>query len=98
MRLRTLRILDRRGSSWTRSARRSTSYILNEFLPGESPDELTDETPLITGGILDSISTLKLVAFLEDHFGVTVEAHEAGVENLDSVGQISRLIAEKKAA
>src|SRR5438067_13001032 len=74
------------------------AFILSEFLPGESPDELTDETPLITGGILDSISTLKLVAFLEDHFGVTVEAHEAGVENLDSIGQISRLIAEKNAA
>jgi acyl carrier protein len=73
-------------------------YILREFLPGESPDELTDDTPLISGGILDSISTLKLVAFLEDHFEVTVEAHEAGVDNLDSVGQITRLIAEKKHA
>jgi acyl carrier protein len=73
-------------------------YILNEFLPGENPEELTDDTPLITGDILDSISTLKLVTYLEDHFGVTVEAHEAGVENLDSLGQITRLIAEKKAA
>jgi acyl carrier protein len=70
-------------------------YILNEFLPGEDPDELTDETPLITGGILDSISTLKLVSFLEDQFDIVVEAHEAGVENLDSVGRISRLIHEK---
>ncbi len=73
-------------------------YILREFLPGEDPDELTPETPLITGGILDSISTLKLVVFLEEHFGVTIEAHEAGVEHLDSVGQISQLIAEKKHA
>lgn len=73
-------------------------YILNQFLPGEDPAELTDQTPLITGGILDSIRTLKLVVFLEDHFGVTVEAHEAGVENLDSVGLISKLIARKKAA
>jgi acyl carrier protein len=73
-------------------------YILREFLPGEDPSELTEETPLITGGILDSISTLKLVTFLEDHFGVTVEAHEAGVEHLDSVGQIARLIADKKSA
>ncbi len=73
-------------------------YILDEFLPGESPDLLTDDTPLITGGVLDSISTLKLVAFLEDHFEVTVEAHEAGVDNLDSVDQISRLVAGKKAA
>ncbi len=74
------------------------AFILHEFLPGEDPGELTDDTPLITGGILDSISTLKLVVFLENEFGVTIEAHEAGVENLDSVGQITRLIAEKKAA
>ncbi len=73
-------------------------FILREFLPGESPDELTDETPLISGGILDSISTLRLVSFLEDHFDVTVEAHEAGVDNLDSVGLITRLIAENKNA
>lgn len=71
-------------------------YILREFLPGEDPNELTDETPLITGGILDSISTLKLVVFIEEQFGVTVEAYEAGVENLDSVAQIGRLITEKK--
>ena len=73
-------------------------YILNEFLPGEDPGELTDRTPLITGGILDSITTLKLVVFLEEHFGITVEAHEAGVEHLDSIGQIATLIAEKKHA
>ena len=73
-------------------------FILHEFLPGESPEELDDNTPLITGGVLDSISTLKLVSFLEDHFHVTVEAHEAGVENLDSVALISRLIAEKTSA
>ena len=73
-------------------------YILNEFLPGEDPRELTDRTPLITGGILDSITTLKLVVFLEEHFGITVEAHEAGVEHLDSIGQIARLIAAKKQA
>ena len=73
-------------------------FILREFLPGEDPDELTEQTPLITGGILDSISTLKLVVFLEKHFGITVEAHEAGVEHLDSIGQIVELVTEKKNA
>ena len=73
-------------------------FILREFLPGEDPSELTDRTPLITGGILDSISTLKLVVFLEERFGVTVEAHEAGVDNLDTVGEIARLVSRKKAA
>jgi acyl carrier protein len=73
-------------------------YILQEFLPGEDPAELTEQTPLITGGILDSISTLKLVVFLEERFGVTVEAHEAGVDHLDSVSRIAQLIARKKQA
>jgi acyl carrier protein len=72
-------------------------FILREFLPGEDPTELTDRTPLITGGILDSISTLKLVVFLEEHFGIIVEAYEAGVEHLDTVAQIAALIAQKKA-
>jgi acyl carrier protein len=73
-------------------------YILREFLPGEDPSELTDQTPLITGGILDSIRTLKLVTFLEDQFGITVEAYEAGVEHLDTIDQIAALVAEKKNA
>jgi acyl carrier protein len=70
-------------------------FVLREFLPGEDPRELTDRTPLITGGILDSISTLKLVTFLEDHFGITIEAHEAGVEHLDTIEEIGALVASK---
>jgi acyl carrier protein len=73
------------------------AYILDEFLPGEDPSELTDSTPLITGGILDSISTLKLVTFLEETFNVIVEAHEAGVEHLDTIADISNLVRSKKA-
>ncbi|MGO9914039.1 MAG: acyl carrier protein [Isosphaeraceae bacterium] len=73
-------------------------FILKEFLPGEEPGELTDRTPLITGGILDSISTLKLVFFLEEHFGITVEAYEAGVDHLDSIRQISEMVRSKQAA
>jgi acyl carrier protein len=71
-------------------------FILREFLPGEDPRELTDQTPLITGGILDSISTLKLVTFLEDHFKITIEAHEAGAVHLDTIEQIAMLMAEKQ--
>lgn len=73
-------------------------YILREFLPGEDPEEMTDETPLITGGILDSISTLKLVAFLEDEFDIQLEAHEAGADSLDTVDRIASLVAGKRAA
>ena len=60
-------------------------YILEEFLPGENPTALTDSTPLITGGILDSLATIKLVAFLEERFHVQIQAHETMVDYLDTI-------------
>ncbi len=72
------------------------NFILREFLPGEDPNELQDQTRLITGGILDSITTLKLVTFLEDHFGIRIEAYEAGVEHLDTIRHIALLVAAKR--
>ena len=70
-------------------------FILKEFLPGENPDELTDSTPLITGGILDSLATLKLVAFVEERYGITLKAHEADAENLNTLTDVANLIRSK---
>jgi len=74
------------------------NFILDQFLPGEDPSELSQETPLITGGILDSIGTLKLVTFLEKEFAIELEAHEAGVDHLDTIESIVGLVQSKIAA
>lgn len=71
-------------------------YVLRELLPGEDPGELTGSTPLVTGGILDSLATLKLVAFLEDRFGITIEAHETGVDYMNTVADLAQLVAKKR--
>lgn len=71
-------------------------FVLKEFLPGEDPSELTDTTPLITGGVLDSIATLKLVMFIEERYGITLQAHEVDPEHLDTISQIAELIRSKK--
>jgi len=68
------------------------TFILNEFLPGEDPAALTDTTALVTTGILDSIAVLKAVTFLENQFGITIEPHEAVVENLNTLSDITRLV------
>jgi len=70
-------------------------FIMAEFLPGESPDELTDGTPLITGGILDSIATIKLVTYVEDKYHISFEPHEVDKENLDTIDLIARLLRAK---
>ena len=73
------------------------NFILNEFLPGEDPAALTDTTALVTTGILDSIAVLKAVTFLENQFGITIEPHEAVVENLNTLSDITLLVISKKA-
>ena len=70
-------------------------FVLREFLPGENPSLLEDSTALMTSGILDSIATLKLVGFLEDTFGITIEAHEADREHLNTLADIKRLVQGK---
>lgn len=73
-------------------------YILREFLPGESPDSLDDSTALITDGVLDSIATVKLVAFLEQQYGVQLEPHELNADYLNYLPDIVGLVEAKRAA
>jgi acyl carrier protein len=72
------------------------TFILNEYLPGEDPAALTDTTPLMTTGILDSIAVLKVVTFLENQFGITVAPHEAVVENLNTLSDMERFVTSKQ--
>ena len=71
------------------------SYILQEFLPGENPNELTDSVPLITGGVLDSLATLRLVSFLEEKYDIQLQAHETGIDYLNTLDDIAALVESK---
>ena len=73
------------------------TFILSEYLPGEDPAALTDDTPLMTTGILNSIAVLKVVTFLENQFGITIKPHESVVENMNTLSDIVRLVMLKKA-
>lgn len=72
------------------------TFILDEFLPGEDPSQLTEATPLISGGILDSLATIKLVTFLEERFKITIQAHEADADHMDTLADIAKLVASKQ--
>jgi acyl carrier protein len=72
-------------------------FILEQFLPGESPEALTDATPLFTSGLLDSIASLQLVSFLESEFGIKVAAHEVVPDNLNTLDSIAGFVRAKQA-
>jgi len=70
-------------------------YVLNEFLPGEDPEALEDDTALITGGIMDSIATIKFSLFVEEKYGVELQAHELSADYIDTVAGMASVIHSK---
>ena len=70
-------------------------YILDEFLPGESSEALTDSTELITHGVLDSLSTLQTVTYIEGKYSISIAAHEVNADNLNTLSDIANLIVSK---
>jgi acyl carrier protein len=73
------------------------NFILTRYLPGESPANLLNDTPLRSSGILDSLATIGLVSFLEQEYRIEVEAHETDVDNFDRIQDIAAFVERKQA-
>jgi acyl carrier protein len=63
-------------------------YISQELVRDTGLLPLADDTPLLESGILDSLSLLQLVVFLEERFGITVGDQDLLPENFASVNTI----------
>ena len=63
-------------------------YISSELVRDQELLPLTDDTSLLESGILDSLSLLQLVVFLEERFGITVGDADLLPENFASVNTI----------
>lgn len=70
-------------------------FILENLLPGEDPANLKDDTELKESGILDSMSTLKLVTFLEERYRIEFAANDLEPANLSSIAALERLVRSK---
>lgn len=71
-------------------------FILMELNAQKTADELTDDFPLLEGGVLDSVGIFHLVSFLESSFRVELEDEELLPQNFRTIGDIARLVAEKQ--
>lgn len=71
------------------------SFILTNFLPGEDPSTLEDSTLLISSGVIASLSMLELATFMENEFAVTLLPQDLGVEHMDSIDLLSKLVARR---
>lgn len=72
-------------------------FILTNYLQGESPANVRDDTPLRTSGILDSLATLGLIAFVEREYRIELTTDDTAVERFDRIADIAGLIDRKQA-
>lgn len=74
------------------------TFIIDNFLFGDTSQDIADDTSLIENGFVDSTGVLELVFFLEQTFGISVGENEIVPANLDSIGAMAGFIAAKREA
>ncbi len=69
-------------------------YVQNEYVDEEDDTKIGLDTPLISGGIVDSFSMVSLKTFLERKYKISIPDDKATPEAFDSVNKIIKLVTE----
>jgi len=68
------------------------NYVKNEYLEADDDREVGYDTPLISGGIVDSFSMVSLKRFLENQYKIQIPDAKATPEAFDTVNNIIALL------
>ncbi|HWR74756.1 MAG TPA: phosphopantetheine-binding protein [Bacteroidales bacterium] len=66
-------------------------YVTKEYIDDDDVT-ITDDTPLISSGYVDSFSMVSLLVFLENKFKIKIPPSKATPEAFDSVNNIVALV------
>ena len=67
-------------------------FIVNEYMPGVRAEQLRLDYDLIASGTIDSLSLLKILAWLQDQFGIPIDDVEITQDNFTSVEAICHFV------
>lgn len=72
-------------------------FLVAEILPESDANvgDLTEESDLATTGIIDSLAIMKLIAFIEEKWGIRIAESDVTLENFGTLGDLARLVAAK---
>lgn len=76
-------------------ATETRAFIIENFLFGDTTQDLGDDVSLIETDLVDSTGILELVAFVETTYGITVADADIVPANFDSIGRIAAYVAAK---
>jgi acyl carrier protein len=74
-----------------------TNFIRLELIY-EGDQDFDDDTNLIERGIVDSMSLVRLIGFLEEEYGIRVQDQEIVPEHFSSLRKITAFIAHRSIA
>jgi acyl carrier protein len=72
-------------------------YLSRELVPDPALLPLANDTPLLDSGILDSLSLMRIVVFLEEQFKITMDDADLLPENFASVNTICAYLRAREA-
>lgn len=67
-------------------------YVIDEYVEEGSNVKVGDDTPLISGGLVDSFSMVSLKLFLETEYNIKIPDEEASAEAFDTVNRIAEVV------
>lgn len=69
-------------------------YVKKEYLEEDNEEEIDENTPLISSGIVDSFSMVSLKTFLEKKFNIKIPDEKATPEAFDTVNNMMNMLKE----
>jgi len=72
-----------------------TDFIRQDLLHGRSVS-LADDQDLLSAGVIDSLGILRVVAFIEERFGLRVPDEDVVFENFQSIQAMGDYVAHRK--
>jgi acyl carrier protein len=68
--------------------------FLEDEILGEKTSDLGSETPLLELGVLNSLSTVRMIAFIRRRYGLSIPVEKITGSSFRSLGQIAELVIE----
>ena len=69
---------------------------IRQLVPAAADVDLTPEDPLITSGLLDSLTLFRLITAIQRQFGIKIRPQEVVAKNFATLAAIDRLISAKQ--
>jgi acyl carrier protein len=75
---------------------RVRGFVQDNFLYMHSSFQLADDDRLLEKGVLDSMSIVEMISFIESEFGVQANDDEVSDANFGSLSGIARFVGRKR--